>query len=379
MTAAREPLPNSASPPYVLVVSLAPLDPTCTLFFTHLAGRVPLRIVQYPVDDIAGPLSGASAVIIVRGLFEFGGLIPCARALGVPLYYFLDDNFMLIRDEVGTYGTLYEEYSNDRVRWVLRRFSGVLLATKSLRTYFAEQRLHNEPLLYPPIAGLVLERPPPDSERPLTIAFFGGLHRRGPFVDHVFPAIRRLAMTTPVRLVAAGLEAGRLPAAAGVELICPTYDPSYAVALGIVARYGVDILVHPSSATANNIYKNPHVLINARVLGAAPIFSDVPPYDAVAGMGIAVLCDNTEEAWFDALARVAGDPAVREQLLSGLDAYCRRHFSGESNAAIIRTMLQRHPVPDAPTRVVRRVAGAGCLAVGHITARVLDKIARLRA
>ena len=68
---------ESAQGSYVSVISLAPYDATCTLTFAHFADRVPgaLRISQFHVDDVAGSLAGASAVILVRGLFEFENLI----------------------------------------------------------------------------------------------------------------------------------------------------------------------------------------------------------------------------------------------------------------------------------------------------------------
>lgn len=359
------------------MVTLAPYDASCTLFFTHLAGRLPLRIVQYSIDDIAGPLGGASAVIIVRGLFEFGNLIACATRLGVPRYYFVDDNFMLIRKDVGTYGSAYEKYTNERVRTVLRDFSGVLLATPSLMKYFADERLHDHLMLYPPVAGPVLESPARDGDHPLTVAFFGGMHRRDPFVRFVYPAVCRLARDRKVTLIAAGLEAGSLAPAAGVEIVYPRYDPSYTAALQLVARHGIDILVHPSSATANNIYKNPHVLINARVFGAAPIFSNVPPYDAVAGEQVAVLCENTEDAWYEAIAGLASDARLRQTLLVRLETYCDEHFGGGPNAEIISGILQAHPAPDRLTRLARLVAGAACLAVGHARRRISGKVLRL--
>ena len=361
---------------YVLVVSLAKHDPMCTLFFTHLAGRLPLRIVQYPVDDIAGPLSGASAVIVVRGLFEFGNLIGCATRLGAPLYYFQDDNFAVIREEAGTYGTSYEKYTPDRIRSALKDFSGVLLATPALMTYFADQRLHDRLLLYPPVAGPVLAPPAGHQGHPLTVAFFGGLHRREPFVRHVCPAVRRLAEEMPIRLIAAGIESGSFPVSAGLEIVYLPYDASYTAALTRVARLGVDILVHPSNATANNAYKNPHVLINARAIGAAPVFSHVPPYDAVAGEGVALLCEDDEEAWHRALAHLATNPGSRQAIQTRLVAYCERHFSGQANAATIDGLLRVHPGPERAARLTRLVAGATCLAVGHAWRRIDAKVRR---
>ena len=116
---------------FALVASLQKRDAMCELFFTHLAARLPLRIAQYGRDDLAGPLGGASVLFVIRGLFEFGNLVTCARRLDVPCYYFLDDNFMLIREEPGQ--GLYVRYTNDAVRSALRDYDGVFLASQPLK------------------------------------------------------------------------------------------------------------------------------------------------------------------------------------------------------------------------------------------------------
>src|SRR5262245_56573481 len=104
---------------YVLAVSLVPLDASTVLFFSDLRDLVPLRVVRYP-GPIASALGGASAVIFIRGLFEFREAILCARALNIPSYYFVDDNFMLIRREPELYGRYYDWYTDERVRVRLR-------------------------------------------------------------------------------------------------------------------------------------------------------------------------------------------------------------------------------------------------------------------
>lgn len=366
----------TADAPYVLVVSLAKRDPMCTLFFTHLAGRVPMRIVQYPADDTVGPLSGASAVVIIRGLFEFGPLIACAEWLKVPLYYFQDDNFMLIREEEQTYGSIYERYTNDAVRSTLTRFDGVLLATPSLVDYFREQRLHNRLWLYPPVAGPSLNATSETADRPLTIAFFGGQHRREPFVRHVYPAIVDLARGRPIRIIAAGIDPEALPPAEGVEVVFPKYDASYTAALQLVAQYGVDILVHPSAITANNIFKNPHVLINAGVIGAAPIFTNEPPYEVVADAGVALLCENTRDSWYAALSRLAADPTLRASIRERLSAYCATHFSGAVNVQILSEMLRMHPAPSPSARAWRFALATARFSAARVTGRISRLIAR---
>ncbi len=355
--------------PYLLVASLQKADPMCALFFGHLAGRAALHIIQYGRDHIAGPLSGASALVIIRGLFEFGNLAACARRLGIPTYYFLDDNFMLIREEVGTYGRLCERYTHDAVRDALSKYAGVLLASEALVAYFREQQLHQHLILYPPVQGPAVS-PPPAGSRPFTIAFFGGGHRRLSFIQHVYPAVCRLAAAQPVRLVAVGVDCTALPACEGVEVVTPAYDAAYDQAIASVARRGIDVLVHPSNETANNIFKNPHVLINARAIGAVPVFTNTAPYDAVAGAGIAALCGNTADEWFGALNRLAQAPPLRAAMLSALATYCDVRFGGAHNLDVLDAILQAHPQPAEPARLRRRLTGAACLGYGHLRSRL---------
>ena len=113
--------------------------------------------------------------------------------------------------------------------------------------------------------------------------------------------------------------------------------------------------------TRNNAFKNPHVLINARALAAVPIFSNVAPYDAVAADRVAVLCENTEDAWFHALTRLAIDRTSREELKTRLSAYCAQHFGGRVNIDVLRRIQQAHEAPSAARRMTRLVAASASL------------------
>ena len=104
----------------------------------------------------------------------------------------------------------------------------------------------------------------------MKVAFFGGQHRREPFMRYVFPALCRLAASRPVTLFAVGIDLEGVAAAPQLTVAPVAYNPSYPEALRDLAVHDVDILVHPSSDTLNNLYKNPHFLINARALGATP-------------------------------------------------------------------------------------------------------------
>src|SRR5687767_6644577 len=101
-------LSEAAEPPYVLVATVARDDATTTLFFGHVSHRVPLRIVESVPRSMrrlfrsfkselamASHLAGARALIVNRGFFEFSSLASCARAVSIPCYYFVDDNFIV--------------------------------------------------------------------------------------------------------------------------------------------------------------------------------------------------------------------------------------------------------------------------------------------
>lgn len=366
---------------HVLVATLAPADATTSLFFTNIADRAPLRIVYFAVEDISrphhavravasvtGPLASARAVVFVRGLFEFGSMVSLAGSLGIPRYYFVDDNFMILKDEPGVYDPrLGSKYSRERVRQVLSGFDGVLLATPSLVDYFREHQLHPHLELYPPVSRV--QPPPATAGHPesIHIAFFGGMHRREPFLQHVLPAIARFSEQRKVTLFAAGIDLSQVPVPAAVRVVPVAYNPSYPDALRAMAANQIDVLVHPSNVTANNAFKNPHFLINARALGATPIFSNAAPYDVLAGRDVVVLTDNNVDDWYAALARVATDEALRARLQANMSAYIDQQFNGEANVAIMNRIASRHARPSGVTAMARAIPAAASLTASVFT------------
>jgi len=358
------------TPGYLAAVTDRASTATDTLFFEHAAARWPeaIRVVGADGGELAGTLAGASALVVIRSLMELGHVIQCAARLGVPRYYFVDDNFMLLRDEGAPYSTWFATYTDAGVRSALQAFDGVLLPTPALVDYFRAHHLHERLIAYPPIAGPAAPLDRGDAEgRPLTLAFFGGAHRRRAFVEVVHPAIARLARERDVRLIVVGVDAAAAPSGGRLQVVHQPYDPSYSGALRSVARQGIDILVHPGSDSVNNRYKNPHVLINACVFGAVPVFSDCPPYDAFRDGGVAVVCRNTADVWYEALAALARDPDGRRALRQRLAAYCDSAFGGRANHAVIEEIRAAHAVPRVDAFRRRQVRAAMCLGLGRLS------------
>jgi hypothetical protein len=352
---------------------LTPGHNACTtLYFDHLPAPLDPRVrIAYP--DTHGPeeMIGATAVVLVRGVLEMAPWIDDAARLQVPCYYFLDDNFMLLGGLGGEFSFL-RGYTDDALRERLRGFAGVLLSTRRLIEYFRQRRLHPNLLYYPPIARKPAWKDappaPPKAAGALRIAFFGGEHRVPAFRELVFPAIAEIARQRPVELFAAGMDEAPLPAAEGLKTVCVPRQPSYDIALARMAACEIDLLVHPNSGTPNNEYKTCNVLINAWAMGAAPLVSDGPPYSSLPSDSGAILCGSDRQSWREAIRRHADDAQRRESLRQNLDAFCRRHYGGEENAAAIEAILAAHAAPGPALRDarwrrtlerVRRSAAAG--------------------
>lgn len=358
---------------YVLVVSQAKADATTTLFFENarriLEGR--LRIAELGEAGLPALLSSAAAVIFVRGLFEFRGLPALAQALGIPTYYFIDDNFIVVREQGGANARFVRGYSEDRVRTALRNFAGVLVASSPLMEDFSARRLHSTLVLYPPVMDRAL---PAGRRQPgIRIAFFGGEHLREPFSRLVLPAIRRLAREHPVTLVAVGLQDDIAPSE-GLNIVQQPYDRSYARGIETLHRDGVDVFVHLVDASlANSVYKNPHALISACVLEAVPAVSDRAPYDSYCSARDTMCSADSEASWFASLSALVKDVGLRATLRNRLREYCAVTFSGAANRGVLDSMLAKHRRPSVGVALVRHILISGFLLV-HLAERAWRRL-----
>lgn len=361
--------------PSVVAVSLEPLDASTTLFLGHLAERMAgaLQVVRYGDPGLGEKVANASALILVRGLFELDGVFLAARALRIPLYYFVDDNFILLREQAGPWSPFVRRYSAANVRRRLRVFRGVLLSSDALIDYYRVHNLHHELTAFPPIEWQQQLSRPPVSPQGVSIAFFGGLHLHEMFQTCILPAVRRLAIDRPVTLIAAGVN-GTIAPSPGLSVVAQPYDTSYARGLRRLAETGVDVFVHPSAPGLDNgRYKNPHALISANALGAIPVVSDRPPYSDLRQAGVALLCDDSPESWYAAFAQ-AGQPAEWMPIGERLQKFCSTQYGGRLNREVIDNMLRLHESPSGRWRRVRtRVVRAAVL-----LGRVRPALGRLR-
>jgi hypothetical protein len=335
------------------------------LFFSALQRTQPrtIRVAQYRRDALPTLIGGAAAIVFVRGLFEFADVVACAERLGIPRYYFLDDHFILVREQGGAAAVFAREHSEGNVARVLRGFEGVLISTGPLLRDFEQRRLHAHLMLFPPTAIAPIATAPTRSS--VQIAFFGGSHLHDVFLRAIVPAVRRLALTRAVTLIAAGL-GEPIPESQGLTVVMHPYEPSYREGLARLARAGVDILVHPVAAgLLGNPFKNPHALITANALGAIPVVSNADPYTSVAGAGVAVLCDDSEASWHQGLVD-AVDASNAASLRQRLADYCQTQYDGSVNADVWHTILDASRTPSALQAAIRSGVAALWLSASWI-------------
>jgi glycosyltransferase involved in cell wall biosynthesis len=351
-----EPAVRASGPDGHVLVIAASLDACTTLTFDQLPEpqRRRIRLIHDRAwqGSLPEEMVGASAVVFVRALFDFAPWIDHARSLGIPHYYSLDDNLMLLAAE-SRYWVQYGRYTDTEVREALKSFSGVLLSTPELIEYFRERQLHERLHYYPPVAKWDSRRASPSRQSPgVRIGFLGGPHRHEAFVREVLPAIRALGNRYELELIVMGVPAALLEGL-DVKTVSLDYEHTHDLALRRMNAEGIDILVHPSSATANNRYKTLHVLINACAIGAAPILSNEPPYDILADEGSFALCDHDVDAWQRALVRFIESPALRARAVAAAERYCEAHYSGRANAEALDAILASHPSPGLVLRDAR--------------------------
>jgi glycosyltransferase involved in cell wall biosynthesis len=326
---------------YGKVLVVAPeLSASISLPFENLSDSY-FRFTTLAFLDFKDIMS-AQAIIICRDLVaaRTRQLVKIARLLNINLYYYLDDNFIVLSEEID----VLREYTRDNLIKLLSGFSGVLVPTSSLADFFLNEKLHDNVYVFPPIlpARIWHDYPvyPVKSDGVLRIGFMGGSHRNQNFLDYILPAILRLAKERKIELIVAGNLQIPDHMVFGLTVYKFPFDISYELTIGRMVSSEIDILVHAGSSTNNNPYKTLNVLVNAWAIGATPVLAKQPPYENVEKDGLGLLCDaESSESWYEKLLMAATNPAVTKQISKKIDSFLHYEYSGQKNLNVIQKIL----------------------------------------
>ncbi|SOZ98491.1 conserved hypothetical protein [Cupriavidus taiwanensis] len=343
---------------YALIVNIE-YNASTTLCFDMLPQKYAQRVRVLTTNGAFGmeEMARATCVIFVRRLRPFDLWIDAAHRMGVPVYYYLDDNFPLLaeQNELKIPG---EDYSPRALRTALKRFAGVLLTSKELVQYFSDRIIHDNLMYFPPACvdqrNFVGKVDPVPREDDFVVAFAGGAHRHKGLWDAVVPALQKIAKEgVRIHFVTTELDENMTAEVAGEDNFRVTflpYDTGYAFAVRRYARYKPDFVVHGPSSTENNRYKTKNVLLTANLLQAVAVLPDTEPYTDIADKDIAVVVREPflTAYWYEAFKRLMSGEIECERLKDGNAQYCAEHFSGSENAHILDAIFVRHGgEPDA--------------------------------
>jgi glycosyltransferase involved in cell wall biosynthesis len=302
------------------------------LFFYNFAAAAPagvldLRTVLYercrPED-----LAGCDLAIFSRPRFPaVPALLDLCRTAGIPTLVMIDDNWIAAGRELPRFERLFtpDKPAFEVFLDSLRRADAVLVFNPVL----AEE--------VRPWARRVLELPPnvdfssfaaPEAApgSPFLVGFAGS------------PRFEETGFRGFVRFLGRHLEARLLVMAhevpeplRGVPAERLTFLPwrhDYAAYARDLAAQRPDVLLAPLDASRFSASKIPIKFLEAAAVGAAGIYSRLPPYtEHVRDGETGLLVENREEAWEAALERLHGDPELRRRIARNAAAEVRERFA----------------------------------------------------
>ncbi|CDY79504.1 Glycosyltransferase [Caballeronia glathei] len=345
--------PKKSDDGYTLVVNLH-YNASTTLYFDMLPAEVArrVRVISYHGGFGVEELARATSVIFVRHISAFRPWIEAAKALGIPTYFFLDDNLpMLVENkEVSVPG---EDFRLPKLREDLKLFSGVLLSSANLLGYFKENKLHENLTVFPVSSfdqrALSVDFREHKAEGEIVIACAGGSHRNKGLWSIVFPALVSLAeQGARIHLVAPKpddderTDLDRLPTGMRVTLL--PFETGYLFAMRRFARFSPDYVLHAPSETRNNRFKTQHALLTAKLLNAVAIVPNTPPFDNIEDGENAIVVNYpfASTSWLFGLKDVVSGKYDQQKIKEANSSYCEEHFSGKENARVIAEMQRRH-------------------------------------
>ncbi|NYH22319.1 glycosyltransferase [Paraburkholderia bryophila] len=352
---------------YLLVVNVQ-YDASTALYFDMLPPPFAYRIRVVSNTSTPSPdaLARATAVVVSRAVRSCQAWIDAARDLGIPAYYFLDDNMPLLV-ETGEAGMAGEDFRLDALRDTLEEFDGILLSSLPLMEYFQEHKLHPRLLHFPIVCAAQKHlseqfqagREPKDPDE-IVFAFMGGLHRSQAVWDLILPALAQIASEGKrIHFIAPVMKSDSklidaLPASVRVTLL--PWDPGYAFALRRFAQMSPDYVLLAPSKTTNNKYKTRHPLLTANLVGAVAVLPSIEPYVDVADGSVALMVDQPfeREGWYRVLHRIVEGHVDVEGMKERNRIYCEREFSGEINVRVLHdVMAEGGGIPSWPLQYRR--------------------------
>lgn len=343
----------------VLVLATS-YDATIPLSFGRIATCSPNHIIKFGVGDIpVSEVAQADAVILVRNAVALEKYKKLCKALHIPCYFYIDDNFIVLSKENKRDAYLKQtRLALEAPR--TNQFAGIFTSTVELSSYFLKEGLNAKVFTLEPSIGtesipMISEK---KSEEVKTLAYLGGIFRDRTFYNVVMPAVITLAQTQPLRIICPSrININLYCDIANLEFITIDYSLSLDLTLMRYKKYSPCILIHCGPEQKNNQYKTENALINAVQLGAVLVASNVPPYsNKMAEKQIYVTAENSQQDWFEVLQNLMTDEQKCIDTYHDAKDYCLQRYNYR-NAVQVMTDAFSDLKPASSFEVIQRLNG----------------------
>jgi glycosyltransferase involved in cell wall biosynthesis len=296
--------------------------------YSRLAGEgaLDLRTVLYercrPED-----LAGCDLAVLSRPRFPaVPALLDLCRAAGIPTLVMIDDNWIAAGREFPRFERLFTPGKPPFEIFLdaLRRADAALVFNPVLAEEVRPWA--RRVLQLPPNVDFSLFAAPQAPPGSPFLACFAGSPR---FEERGFRGLARFLGRHPdARLLVMAHEVPEpLREVPAERLTFLPWRHDYAAYARDLAAHHPDVLLAPLDASRFSASKIPIKFLESAAVGAAGIYSRVPPYtEHVRDGETGLLAENREEAWEAALERLHGDPELRRRIARNAAAEVAERF-----------------------------------------------------
>jgi glycosyltransferase involved in cell wall biosynthesis len=307
------------------------LDPGLfRLLYQRTSPRLAIGLVWSAVRRFVDLLDTRSfdAVFVQREAMLFGPPVceyVVARLLRKPMVLDLDDptylSYVSGRGRLASYLKWFGK-TDDLVRWA----DVVTCGNRTIAEYVAGKGAHA--LVIPTVVDLDRFRPGPEGIRsdPPVIGWIGSPPTY-PYLETVFPVLRRLAQSHRFRLriIGSGRDEVQVP---GVDV----ENLPWSLEREVEDFQGLDIGLYPIVPDDWSMGKSGFKAIQYLAVGIPYVVSPVGTCDEIGEAGVTHFAATTEDQWYEALDRLLSEPELRRRMGRAGRQHALRHYSVDAQA-----------------------------------------------
>ena len=294
---------------------------------------------------------GARAVIFVRQIKS--AMLRQARflkRLGIPFYYYTDDNFFALDPSLDT----------PKVRRFLSSCKGILVSTPRLGAYFRDNGFHKNILRLRPLAPPTLlpkkeynQRDQTDNNSPLHLVF-GSANRLEAFCE-MADGLKKLATKRPLHLHITSQYIHeetplykKIYAHPNISLSFYPFQISHNAYVRLFKDKPIDFFIHPFNDRPpykdHYPYKSLCFFMNGPLTGALVLSANVAPYNTLTEIpALAPLLVNPEQDWGEHIENFQQTPSLAQKTFKSLSAFCQKQFDPRDSVETLKQIFAQCP------------------------------------